>query len=208
MSIIVAQGFELQTFFILHIALTRRRKPITFGFWPKFEFLRWAAAGAPIPAPRTISVSSNISLDFMIAILMWEMTRNKWATSKAAGSVWNSGENWAALEMPWRLHYNIGLLNEWCCLHLQVRANVYSLKSNLWKRIQSLPCSGCCLQCYCTLITSAEHQKIEVKHIWSQDNLAYLFTKSLLQSTFEKLVWGIGMVCITIDLLSFIVFGN
>ncbi|KAM1432001.1 hypothetical protein ACFXTO_014577 [Malus domestica] len=38
-----------------------------------------------------------------------------------------------------------------------------------------------------------EHQKIEVKQIRSQDNLADLFTKSLPKATFQKLVQGIGM---------------
>ena len=37
------------------------------------------------------------------------------------------------------------------------------------------------------------HQKIEVIQIRSQDNLAYLFTKSLPKTTFQKLVHGIGM---------------
>ena len=38
-----------------------------------------------------------------------------------------------------------------------------------------------------------EHQKIEVTQIRSQDNLANLFTKSLPNATFQKLVHGIGM---------------
>ena len=38
-----------------------------------------------------------------------------------------------------------------------------------------------------------EHQKIKVTQIRSQDNLADLFTKSLLKVTFHRLVQGIGM---------------
>ena len=36
-------------------------------------------------------------------------------------------------------------------------------------------------------------RQIEVKQIQSADNLADLFTKTLSTSTFEKLVYGIGM---------------
>ena len=38
-----------------------------------------------------------------------------------------------------------------------------------------------------------EHQKIEVKQIRSQDNLAELFSKSLQKSTFQKYVRGIRL---------------
>ncbi|XP_068317138.1 uncharacterized protein [Pyrus communis] len=38
-----------------------------------------------------------------------------------------------------------------------------------------------------------QHQNIKVKQIHSQDNLADIFTKSLPESTFQKLVQGIGM---------------
>ena len=38
-----------------------------------------------------------------------------------------------------------------------------------------------------------EHQKIEVTQIRSQDNLTDLFTKSLSNAMFQKLVQGIGM---------------
>ena len=38
-----------------------------------------------------------------------------------------------------------------------------------------------------------ESRQVDVKQIRSTDNLADLFTKSLPTSTFEKLVYGIGM---------------
>jgi len=38
-----------------------------------------------------------------------------------------------------------------------------------------------------------EYQKIEVKQIWSQNNLADIFIKSLSKSTFQKHVRDIGL---------------
>ena len=38
-----------------------------------------------------------------------------------------------------------------------------------------------------------QSRQIDVKQIWSIDNLADLFIKTLPTSTFEKLVYGIGM---------------
>ena len=38
-----------------------------------------------------------------------------------------------------------------------------------------------------------ESRKVDVKQIRFVDNLVHLFTKSLPTSTFEKLVYGIGM---------------
>ena len=38
-----------------------------------------------------------------------------------------------------------------------------------------------------------ESRQVDVKQIRSTNNLADLFTKSLFTSTFEKLVYGIGM---------------
>ena len=38
-----------------------------------------------------------------------------------------------------------------------------------------------------------QSRQIDVKQIRSTDNLANLFTKTLLTSTFDKLVYGIGM---------------
>ena len=38
-----------------------------------------------------------------------------------------------------------------------------------------------------------EHQKIEVKHIWFEDNCVDLFTKSLPKSTFQKHVQDVGL---------------